>query len=132
MGQTRHDERPVRSDRIRKSIGAENTFSEDLQEFETMRETLQPIIGKVWGHCEQTGTRGRTATLKVKFADFEQITRSRSVGKEIANQWDLQEIAFELLRGLAPMKKRVRLLGIALSSLGPLDNPVSNQMSLEL
>ena len=44
-----------------------------------MREALQPIIEKVWRHCEQTGTRGRTVTLKVKFADFEQITRSRSV-----------------------------------------------------
>jgi DNA polymerase-4 len=126
------DERPVRADRVRKSIGAENTFSEDLQGFEPMRDALQPIIEKVWRHCEQTGTRGRTATLKVKFADFEQITRSRSVGKGIANQRDLQEIALELLRGLAPMKKRVRLLGVTLSSLGPPDDRPSNQMSFEL
>ena len=54
---------------------------EDLREFEAMRDALQPIIDKVWHHCEQTGTRGRTVTLKVKFADFEQITRSRSFGK---------------------------------------------------
>src|SRR3954452_9643196 len=126
------DERPVRADRVRKSIGAENTFSEDLQGFESIRDALQPIVEKVWRHCEQIGTRGRTATLKVKFADFEQITRSRSVGTEIGNQRDLQEIALDLLRGLAPMKKRVRLLGITLSSLRPPDDPVSNQMSLEL
>jgi DNA polymerase IV len=121
-----------RADRIRKSIGAENTFSEDLQGFEPMHEALQPIIQKVWRHCEQTGTRGRTATLKVKFADFEKITRSRSVGKGIASQRDLHEMALDLLRGLAPMKKRVRLLGITLSSLCSPDDQPSSQMSLEL
>ena len=97
-----------------------------------MHEALQPIIQKVWRHCEQTGTRGRTATLKVKFADFEKITRSRSVGKGIASQRDLHEMALDLLRGLAPMKKRVRLLGITLSSLCSPDDQPSSQMSLEL
>jgi DNA polymerase IV len=126
------DERPVRADRIRKSIGAENTFSEDLQTFEPMRDALQPIIDKVWHHCEQTGTRGRTVTLKVKFADFEQITRRHTVVETIVSQRDLQQIALDLLRGLVPLRKRVRLLGITLSSLGHGDGQPSSQMSLEL
>ena len=75
------DERPVRADRVRKSIGAENTFSQDLHAFGPMREALEPIIAKVWRHCQATGIRGRTVTLKVKFADFQQITRSKSVGE---------------------------------------------------
>ena len=74
------DERPVRADRVRKSIGAENTFSQDLHAFGPMREALEPIIAKVWRHCQATGIQGRTVTLKVKFADFQQITRSKSVG----------------------------------------------------
>ena len=70
------DNREVRADRIRKSIGAENTFFTDLTEFEAMVSELQPLIDKVWRHCEDKGTRGRTVTLKVKFADFELISRS--------------------------------------------------------
>src|SRR5215475_1842485 len=72
------DERPVRPNRIRKSVGAENTFSTDLSEFDAMAAELEPLIDKVWRHCETVGTRGRTVTLKVKFADFEIIARSRS------------------------------------------------------
>ena len=64
------DDREVRANRIRKSVGAENTFSSDLTEFEAMVAELQPLIDKVWRHCEDKGTRGRTVTLKVKFADF--------------------------------------------------------------
>ena len=51
----------------------------DLVDFDTLAAELQPLIDKVWRHCEDKGSRGRTATLKVKFADFEIITRSRSV-----------------------------------------------------
>src|ERR1700720_893410 len=54
------DERPVRADRVRKSVGAESTFAQDLHAFEPMREALQPIIAKVWRECLATGARGRT------------------------------------------------------------------------
>src|SRR3712207_611721 len=59
------DHRPVRPDRIRKSVGAENTFERDLFSFDEMRAELQPLIEKVWRWCERTGARGRTVTLKV-------------------------------------------------------------------
>ena len=72
------DDRPVRADRIRKSIGAENTFPDDLFTFETAHDALRPIIEKVWRYCEGTRIRGRTVTLKVKYADFHQITRSHT------------------------------------------------------
>ena len=58
------------ANRIRKSIGAENTFSVDLTTFDAMAAELRPLIDKVWRHCESTGNRGRTVTLKVKFFDF--------------------------------------------------------------
>ncbi len=72
------DDRPVRVDRIRKSLGTENTFADDIFDFEAARTALTPIINKVWRSCGQAGIRGRTVTLKVKFADFRQITRSRT------------------------------------------------------
>src|SRR5437868_6314156 len=79
------DERPVRADRIRKSVGAENTFTIDLFALGEARDALQPVIAKVWHHCEATGTRGRTVTLKVKYADFQQITRSVTCHAQIAS-----------------------------------------------
>ena len=50
--------------------GGEDTFAQDLHTFEPMRDALEPIIAKVWRHCQATGIRGRTVTLKVKFANF--------------------------------------------------------------
>jgi DNA polymerase IV len=111
------DERPVRANRIRKSVGAENTFFTDLTEFDAMLADLQPLIDKVWRHCESTGTRGRTVTLKVKFADFEIITRSRSVSAVVANRDDLACLTIALLEDAMPFPKAVRLLGVSLSSL---------------
>jgi impB/mucB/samB family C-terminal domain/IMS family HHH motif/impB/mucB/samB family len=102
------DERPIRANRIRKSVGAENTFSQDLADHEALAAELQPLIEKVWRHCETTGARGRTATLKVKFSDFELITRSKSVTL-IDSANDLSSLALELLKQLMPPKKAIRL-----------------------
>ena len=111
------DERPVRANRIRKSVGAENTFSIDLTEFDAMVAELEPLIDKVWQHCESSGHRGRTVTLKVKFADFEIITRSRSVASTIATRDELARLSIGLLADNTPLPKAVRLLGVSLSSL---------------
>jgi len=111
------DERPVRSNRIRKSIGAETTFSADLAEFDALVTRLRPLVDKVWRHCETTGSRGRTVTLKIKFADFEIITRSRSLLAPVAGRDELERLACGLLEVEMPLPKAVRLLGVALSSL---------------
>jgi len=111
------DKRPVRANRIRKSVGAENTFSADLNGFDAMVSELEPLIDKVWQHCESTGHRGRTVTLKVKFSDFEIITRSRSVPSAIATRDDLARLSIGLLEDNTPLPKAVRLLGVSLSSL---------------
>lgn len=126
------DDRPVRANRIRKSVGAESTFFEDLSEFDQMRDALQPLIEKVWRHCEATGTRGRTVTLKVKSFDFEQVTRRTTVTEIIGDQSTLQQVAIDLLKAEFPFKKKVRLLGVALSSFSAGDTQAGNQMSLEL
>ena len=126
------DERPVRADRVRKSIGAENTFAQDLHAFEPMREALEPIIAKVWRQCQATGIQGRTVTLKVKFADFEQITRSKSVKDAIDSLADLERLSLGLLEPLLPPSKGVRLLGISLSSLTQAQATGRRQLSLVL
>jgi DNA polymerase IV len=109
------DNREVRANRIRKSVGAENTFSSDLAEFDVMLSELQPLIDKVWRHYEDKGARGRTVTLKVKFADFELISRSRMLSAPVASRDELESVSTELLKALFPMEKAVRLLGVSIS-----------------
>ncbi|MHC2676965.1 DNA polymerase-4 [Bradyrhizobium diazoefficiens] len=127
------DDRPVRANRIRKSVGAENTFSVDLATFDAMADELRPLIEKVWRHCESTGDRGRTVTLKVKFFDFEIITRSRSVPTIVSSRDDLESLAIALLQAEMPFPKPVRLLGVSLSSLQTLGNDdVESQLDLPI
>ena len=126
------DERPVRADRIRKSVGAENTFSEDLTTLDTMREQLRPLAEKVWAHCERSGTRGRTVTLKVKYADFQQITRSRSFGDFVPSAAALESATLDLLAPLLPVRLGVRLLGVTLSSLNTEETPANQQLTLAI
>jgi DNA polymerase IV len=125
------DERPVRANRVRKSVGAENTFSQDLADYEALTAELLPLIEKVWRHCETTGARGRTATLKVKFSDFELITRSRSIAI-IDSANDLSSLALELLKQLMPPKKAIRLLGISVSGFTDAEPQDEDQLPLML
>ncbi len=124
------DHRPVRANRVRKSVGAENTFSQDLHAFEPMREALQPLIDKVWRTCEAQGIEARTVTLKVKFADFAQITRSRSGERPVASRAAIETASLDLLRPLLPPTKGVRLLGVSLSGLHAAGVEPRSQMSL--
>jgi DNA polymerase IV len=125
------DERPVRADRIRKSVGAETTFACDLTEYAPMAAELRPLIDKVWLHCERTGSRGRTVTLKVKFADFEIMSRSQSFSEAISSRDDLERASIALLEKSMPLPKAVRLLGVSLSALQAGDDGES-QMALLL
>lgn len=70
------------------------------------------MVDKVWRHC-----RGRTVTLKVKFADFEIMSRSRSVPSLLESRNNLATLAVNLLDATMPLPKAVRLLGVLLSSL---------------
>ncbi|MBY3213469.1 DNA polymerase IV [Rhizobium laguerreae] len=111
------DERQVKPDRVRKSVGAEDTFSQDLHAFEPAREGLQPLIEKVWGYCEANGIAAKTVTLKVKYADFSQITRSKTVLAPLPAIADLEDLVNLLLAPIFPPGKGIRLLGVTLSSL---------------
>jgi DNA polymerase-4 len=126
------DHRPVRPNRIRKSIGAEATFESDLTAFEDLRERLQPILDKVWSRMESTGTRGRTVTLKLKFSDFTQITRARSMLAPVAGRDACEAIVLELLRDAYPLKLSVRLVGFTMSGLGDDEPSQSAQYRLDL
>jgi DNA polymerase-4 len=78
---------------------------------------LHPLIDKVWRYCEDKDSRGRTVTLRVKFNDFDIVTRSRSVRVAISSRNDLERLAVALLQNEMPIPKPVRLLGVSLSAL---------------
>jgi DNA polymerase-4 len=125
------DKRQVRADRVRKSVGAENTFSADLTQIDEAREALKPIIEKVWRYCEGSGKRARTVTLKVKYADFQQITRRRTGEQPVASQAELERDSYALLEPVFPVRLGIRLLGVTLSSLDG-DEPAQEQQQLTL
>ena len=79
-----------------------------------MPPALTPLIARIWAAGEASGLVARTVTVKVKYADFQQITRARSVADGVTGQAMLQELGFELLRPLFPPPFGVRLLGITL------------------
>ena len=111
------DHRPVRADRVRKSIGAETTFPEDLHDAAALKDALAPNLDKVWRHCAASGISGRTVTLKAKYSDFSQITRSRSYPLAIRSQSELEAAGHDLLDGLLPTPRGLRLIGVSLSNL---------------
>lgn len=105
----------VQPDRIRKSISAENTFNKDLIETEDLKKALSEIGKELIRRIEKNGIKGRTITMKIKFSDFTQQTRSRTV-EQYLKQTEIQKIAFELLEQ-EKIPLAVRLLGLGLSSL---------------
>ena len=111
------DHRPVNPDRERKSSGSETTFASDLVEPAAIEAGVDQMADEVWAWCEKAGALGRTVTVKVKWADFRQSTRSRSFDAPVASRARLREIARLLVRSLYPPSKGVRLVGVTLSNL---------------
>jgi DNA polymerase-4 len=109
------DDRPVNPDRTRKSVGAETTFERDLTQWEAVAPAMAPLFAKVWESCAKAGRAGRTVTVKVKFADFRQITRSRSYAQPVPAREALEDIGLDLLRPVFPPPRGVRLLGVTMS-----------------
>ncbi len=111
------DLRPVRAHRVRKSVGGERTFSEDIGSGAALRETLENIIDIVWERIEAASARGRTVTLKLKFTDFQIMTRAASLADYVSGKADFARLARALLEAALPLPKPIRLMGLTLSNL---------------
>jgi DNA polymerase-4 len=111
------DVRAVNPDRTRKSSGSETTFASDLTDPDAIEAGVAAMADDVWAWCEKTGSRGRTVTVKVKWGDFQQSTRSRSLSEPIASRAALHDLSLLLVRSLYPLTRGVRLVGVSLSNL---------------
>ncbi|MCP2017382.1 MAG: DNA polymerase IV [Erythrobacter sp.] len=111
------DLRPVRSSRIRKSVGGERTFSRDLSAGAELRETMEDIIDIVWGYIERAEARGRTVTLKMKYSDFQIFSRAKTLDRPIASKAEFAAVGRALLEEVLPLPMPIRLMGLTLSKL---------------
>jgi DNA polymerase IV len=110
------DERSVQPDRERKSSGSETTFSEDLTDSVQIEAGVIAMADDVWTWCEKANARGRTVTVKIKWADFQTSTRSRSMEMTIQTREKLHQVALGLIRSVFPPPNAVRLVGVTLSN----------------
>jgi DNA polymerase-4 len=110
------DERPVNPDRERKSSGSETTFETDLLDIARIEAEIAALAAKVFSWCEKAGSFGRTVTVKIKYADFQQATRSRSFPGPVTDGETLRRVARDLIGSVYPLRAGVRLLGVSVSS----------------
>jgi DNA polymerase IV len=124
------DDRPVVPDRPRKSSGSETTFSNDLTDSTDIEAGVQAMADEVWAWCEKARAFGRTVTVKIKYADFRQATRSRTLPAIVTSQETLRNVSISLVRTVLPPAQGIRLVGVTLSSFERADRPASEQLDL--
>ena len=125
------DERPVRHNRIRKSVSTEDTFDQDLSEQEAMLNILREQAEQLQGQLAKLQVKGRTLTIKVKFSDFSQVTRSLSKNQSFHSAESIIVELPALLESALIKPLTVRLLGVGVSSLIALDE-VENNNQIDL
>lgn len=109
------DEREVVSHRERKSLGSEMTFEIDIDSIDEMISILRDLAAEVAGSLIEKKLNGFTLTLKVKYDDFEQITRSKTMLQAITNVSDMLPVLEALLSKTEAGNRKVRLLGVTVS-----------------
>ena len=118
------DEREVTPNRIRKSVGVEETFLHDLETLAAMDKELEALAGSLTRRLTRSEVAGKTITLKLRFSNFETITRSRTHDRFISKKPEILSIVLDLLRQSGVEGKGVRLLGITVSNLDNRPDPV--------
>ena len=110
------DEREVEPHRVRKSIGAETTFAEDTDDRTRLSMELAAVREEVWNRIQRHEFRGKTVVLKLKYDDFRQITRSKTLFTAIDSDEALCRVSEELLAGVDFHGRKVRLIGLTVGN----------------
>ena len=126
-----NDFRKVEPYRERKSIGAENTFTIDLLDRLSLYAELDDIADVLWDRVERVGSKGKTLTLKVKYEDFEVVTRSISFNSYISSKDRIVQFGRELLNNTEFGKRKIRLLGLTISNLETNEDADNGQLTFE-
>ena len=124
------DDRPVVPDRPRKSSGSETTFAVDLTEPSEIEAGVRAMADDVWAWCEKHQVFGQTVTVKIKYADFRIVTRSRTLQAPVDARDQLHEVSTSLVQSVYPVSMGIRLLGVSFSKFGGAS--ISKQLELGL
>ncbi|MDR1342360.1 MAG: DNA polymerase IV [Prevotellaceae bacterium] len=124
------DLREVKPNRITKSVSAENTFLSDKDSLTLLGVELYHLANEVMQRMKEEAFYGKTITVKVKYADFKTITRSKTFPNRITNFKFLWGAAKEILKQVDLSQQKVRLLGLGVSNAG--DEPENKYGQLEL
>ncbi|GAB4397407.1 MAG: DNA polymerase IV [Microscillaceae bacterium] len=125
------DERPVNPDRLRKSLGTENTYAQDVQNQAEAEAKLKELAIQLADELAKKKLKGRTLTLKVKYADFRQITRSKTLSYAFSDLETIRRIYTELLQSLPSPWQAVRLLGLQIANFEEPIHRVGLQLALD-
>lgn len=110
------DDRPVNPNRERKSSGSETTFDRDLTDPHEIEAGILRMAEDVANWCEARSMFGRTVTIKAKYADFRQVTRSRTAPLALRERAQLRQTSLDLIRSLYPIALGIRLVGVTVSN----------------
>jgi DNA polymerase-4 len=113
------DREPVYTERVAKSVSAENTFASDLREPERLYAELARLAGKVARHLEREELRGRTVTVKLRLADFTTFTRQTTLPTLTRTETTIRDAAWRLLSPEVTPGRAFRLLGVGVSGFPP-------------
>jgi DNA polymerase IV len=111
------DERPVNNHRVRKSFGVEITFQQDIDEMAVIFQHLQTLFVKALTKITAHQLHARTITIKIKYDDFELISRSKTLNCDIIKIASASNLIQELISKTEIGTRKVRLLGVSFSSL---------------
>ena len=125
------DNREVTPDRVRKSVGCENTFFADIGEPEMLERELRATAEEVWRRAGRRDFYGRTVTLKIKYADFRQITRSHTFPGFVTEYGQFLDASLGLLSGVDLTYGKVRLLGLSIGNPADLEQPQCGQLEFD-
>ena len=126
------DDRAVEPDRVRKSIGAERTFEQDVTTLAEAHAALGTLLAKLWAGYGQGRLAGRMLTLKLKYNDFEIVTRRRTFEAGIVSLAQADRAAGDLVGALFPLRRPVRLLGVSVSNFEAGAETAAPQLTLRL
>lgn len=134
------DDRDVEPHRIRKSLGAEETFMSDLYNEPEIEERLREIAVEVWRRASRRKFYGRTVTLKVKYADFAEVSKRRTLTNPIEDFHTFWSVSLNLLAALdflesktrgSEKHKKIRLMGLSVSNVREASEMESRQLKLD-
>jgi DNA polymerase-4 len=126
------DNREVIPNRVRKSLGAEETFLADLCNRMELEDKLREIADEVWSRTSRGEFYGRTITLKVKYADFKEVSKQRTYSRPIEDFYTFQSVGLDLLNLVEfDTQKRIRLMGLSISNARETDEMEDRQLKLD-